>query len=132
VVGGVAPPEIVVVHGRQVIVDEGIGMDHLHGTGRGKRPRHFPPHRLAGGQHENGTDPLAAGEHRIAHGFMEGDGKLVLPGKKAVESLVHQLAAFFKVFLQVHGASLYINNLTTKMIVHEPHENNTKKDYNRQ
>ena len=46
VVGGLAAPEIVVVHGGQVVVDEGIGVDHLERAGapwrrrRPGRPQH--------------------------------------------------------------------------------------------
>lgn len=35
VVGGAPPPEVVIVHGRQVVVDEAHGVDHLHGTRSG-------------------------------------------------------------------------------------------------
>ena len=78
VVGRIAAPEVVVVHGRQVVMDQGIGMDHLHGAGSRHGMGDIAPDRLAGCQHQDRTDPFASGEDRIAHGFVEGDRKLVL------------------------------------------------------
>ena len=71
VVSGLAPAEIVVIHARQVVVDQGIGVNqlqraaHRHGlvpvqtAQPGKLQRH---HR---------TQPLAAGENAVPHGLIE-------------------------------------------------------------
>jgi len=65
VVGRLAAAEIVVVHRRQVIVDERIGVDAL------ERRRRAAGHRLpcrrqrrGGGEAERGAHPLAAGKAR--------------------------------------------------------------------
>jgi hypothetical protein len=43
VVGGPAPPQVVVIHGGQVVVDEGIGVDVFEGQGSGQGCPAVPP-----------------------------------------------------------------------------------------
>jgi hypothetical protein len=43
VIGGTSTPEIIIIHGRQIVMDQGIGMDHLHGAGSRHGLSIFPP-----------------------------------------------------------------------------------------
>ena len=75
VAGGLAAAEVVVVEGGEVVVDEGVGVDHLDGcaevgcafgdvAGAGDH---------AGGFHaEDGAEAFAAGEGAVAHGAVDG------------------------------------------------------------
>ena len=67
--GGLAAAEVVVVHRRQVVVDQGIGVHHLdrrgdaerRGAGDAELPRAF--------QHQEAAQPLAAADRGVAHGL---------------------------------------------------------------
>ena len=70
---GAAAAHGVVVHRRQVVMDERIAMDHLDGHGRPRR-RHAcggAAEQLRALQHEERAQPLAAFEARVAHGAHE-------------------------------------------------------------
>jgi hypothetical protein len=67
VVGRIPAPEVIVIHGRQVIMNQGIGMNHLHGAGRRHGMAQITSDGLACREHENRPDPLASGKNGIAH-----------------------------------------------------------------
>ena len=114
VVGGLAPAKVVVVHAGQVVVDQGVGVDHLHraGGGHGVIPVKSLFPRQAGkfqGQHR--PQPLAAGEKAVAHGLVkvrpvgllrEKSAQIVLDSLQVLliagvkPSLVHSLLLRFK------------------------------------
>ena len=71
VAGRLAAPQVVVVDGRQVVVDEGVGVDELEGGRCRQRRRQRPPETLDHGEREHGTDPLAAGQQRVPHGLAQ-------------------------------------------------------------
>jgi len=84
-----ASPVIVVVHSRQVIVNQGVGMDHLQGTGAGKGIRPGAAYHLGGGQAEDGAEPLAARKEAVAGGVHYPFRHAGLRGEKAVQGLLH-------------------------------------------
>ncbi len=75
VAGGLAAAEVVVVEGGEVVVDEGVGVEHFEGcseigyafgvsVGAGDHP---------GGFHaEDGAEAFASGEGAVAHGSVDG------------------------------------------------------------
>ena len=64
-----AAAQVVVVHARQVVVDQAVGVDALQRAGGAQhRPLRQVEH-LAGLQREEGPQPLAGPERRIAHGL---------------------------------------------------------------
>ena len=69
-VGGAAPAELVVVHGGQIVVNEGIGVDHLHAAGEGQGILHPAAAHAAGLQGQHRPDPLASGQQGILHGLL--------------------------------------------------------------
>ena len=74
VVGGLAPAEVVIVHAGQVIVDQGVGVDHLHcaGGGHGVIPvEPFFPGQAGKFQGQHRPQPLAAGEKAVAHSLVK-------------------------------------------------------------
>ena len=67
--GWLAAPQRVVVHGRQVVMDEGRRMDELHrGGGMIQRRRRGTGNR-AGGMHQPWPNALAAAQDGMAHRF---------------------------------------------------------------
>ena len=80
VAGGLAAAEVVVVEGGKVVVDEGVGVEHLEGGAEvGCAFGDFAgacDH--AGGFHaEDGAEAFAAGEDAVAHGAVYGVGQRV-------------------------------------------------------
>ena len=71
VAGWAAASEVIVIHRRQVIVHQGVGVDQLHRTGGPIQAVRFCPQGLAGGVHENRTYPLAATQRGVAHGAVQ-------------------------------------------------------------
>ena len=60
-IGWLSSTKIVIVHGRQVVVDEGHGVDHFEGDGRGHGDFGGTAKHFAGGQTEDGSNALASG-----------------------------------------------------------------------
>ena len=66
VAGGLAPAQVVVVHARQVIVDQRIAVQHLHGCGKLVGSGGIAVQHIADGQHQHGTDALSAAQQAVA------------------------------------------------------------------
>ena len=69
VAGGPATPQIVVVHGRQIVVDQRIGVDHLDGAGGRHGRLDRPAAGLRGQQHQHRPQPLARRQQAVTHRF---------------------------------------------------------------
>ena len=70
VAGRLAAPQVVVVHGRQVVVDQRIGVHEFdRARGAQRRTTTATLNKVALGQHEKSAQPLAAAEAGIAHGL---------------------------------------------------------------
>jgi hypothetical protein len=96
VAGGLAAAEVVVVEGWEIVVDEGVGVEHFQcGTevgdafgvvgGSCDHPRCFHA--------EDGAETLAAGEGAVAHGAVDGVGQGIGCGQEAFESGIGELRA---------------------------------------
>ncbi len=78
VAGETATPEVVVVHGRKVVVDQRVGVDQLDRRPERKHRGPGQPERAGCGEHQDGPDPLAAGQQRVAHRLLQpGGGKFI-------------------------------------------------------
>ena len=64
---GAAAAQIAVVHRRQIVVDERIGMHHLDRRRDLQRAASRHPEKLSAGQHQERAQPLARRQRRIAH-----------------------------------------------------------------
>ena len=58
--GGLAAPHIVIIHTGQIIVDQRIGVDHFHRTGKGQCGMWIFPARFAECERENRANSFAA------------------------------------------------------------------------
>jgi hypothetical protein len=68
---GPSAAQVVVVHGRQVVVDERVGVDELDGRGQGEHAGRVAADGPLGGQRQHGPDALAAGQQRVAHRLLQ-------------------------------------------------------------
>ena len=96
VTGGLAAAEVVVVEGGEVVVDEGVGVEHLDGgaevgDARGEVGR--AGDHACGFHAEDGAEALAASEGAVAHGAVDGVGEGVGRGQEAFEGCVVELRA---------------------------------------
>jgi len=63
--GGTAPPHVVIVHAREVVVYQRVRMDGFHRGGYADRTRAFSTRRAEGSQHQRRSDPLTGASQRI-------------------------------------------------------------------
>ena len=75
VAGRLAAPQIVVVHGREVVVDQRIGVYQLDGAGRAVQGLARDPERRPGRVDQERPHALAVAEHGIAHGLVQVRGR---------------------------------------------------------
>ena len=61
------PAQRVVVHGRQIVVHERVGVDTFDGTGQGKRIFDLPATSFSCGKTKNRTQSFASGKKTVAH-----------------------------------------------------------------
>jgi hypothetical protein len=93
VVRELAATIIVIVHRRQIVVDEGISVDAFHGAGERHRIRLLSTASRRRRKAKRGTHPLAAGKKRVTHRFVDGRGHGFFRREKAVERFVHGVGA---------------------------------------
>ena len=74
VAGGFAAPQVIVVHGRQVIMHQGIGVNQLHRTGRRIQGFEFRAQCAASGIDQTGTQAFAAIQSGVAHCLVQSPG----------------------------------------------------------
>ena len=72
--GGTATAQIVVVHRRQVVMDQRIAMDHFQRASRAENAFALDSEQPRGLRQQEGPQPLAAAERSIAHGFEQALG----------------------------------------------------------
>ena len=70
-----AAPEVVVVHRRQVVVDQRVGVDHLERARGGIDRARRAPTTSAPREAQDRPQPLAAGQDAVAHRAMHGRGR---------------------------------------------------------
>src|SRR4051794_25030704 len=91
VTGGLAAAQVVVVHRRQVVVDERVGMDQLERGRRGHHPVRIEADGLRRGQRQNRADALAAGKQRMAHRLLQAAGRLFAAEAERLQVAVNAL-----------------------------------------
>ncbi len=95
--------QIVVVERRQIIVDEGIGMQHFErGSQIVDAGRQRAGHHAARLPAENRAQAFAARKHTVTHGFVDGNRMLAFARDQAFQSLIGGDASLFQSFSE-HG-----------------------------
>ena len=102
--GGLAATQVVVVHGRQIVVHQRIGMDQLDRAGGAVGAGLVTIQCFAGGVDQQRADALATVHHAVAHGLVE---PLELRQRRDEEGFEAAVDALLTAFLVVadHHAS---------------------------
>ena len=66
---GPTAAQIIVVHGRQIVMDQGIGMDHFDGASKRQQLFSFSAEDFSRGQRKYRPYAFSAREQAIAHGL---------------------------------------------------------------
>ena len=114
--GGLAAAAVVVViHSRKVIMDQGVGVDHLECCHEGFGEFAASAVNIADAGNEEWTQALAAGEHVVAHGGGNGRSGLlslrhmVGVGQTAVQNVLavlNQFIHYFRIHIILFHSSL--------------------------
>ncbi len=92
---GLAAAQVVVIQRRQVVVDEGIGVQHFQGRAQALDPLGQRAGNGHGSLHgENRPQPLAPGKNGVAHGAVDRGRDGFDAGNKRLQRSVRQLRAF--------------------------------------
>ena len=78
--GRTAPTQVIVVHGRQVVVYQGIGVEVFDGRRRIERSLHGTAERDTGAADDRGPQALTPAEGHVAHGFDQVRRNIGVPG----------------------------------------------------
>ena len=105
VAGRLPAPQVVVVHGRQIIMDQRIAVHHLD--------RRRDPHRAAlghveqarAGRHQEWADPLAASQGGIPHGLDQPRLRPVIHDQQAIEHSLDRLRIIRQCLLKIRQGS---------------------------
>ena len=75
--GRLSPPQIVVIHTGQVVVNEGVGVNQLQRTGIGQSQMPVYPTQTGQLQRQHWADALAAAQKAVPHGLLQSSIGLV-------------------------------------------------------
>jgi len=81
---GFAAAEVIVVEGRQVIVNQGVGVDEFDGAGRMERGGDIAGENSRRLETQDRTNSFSTGKDAVTHGCMDGSG---LRGRQRKEPL---------------------------------------------
>ena len=74
VAGRQTTAEVIIIHRGQIVVDEGICMDHFNRTSSRHGNSVLSAARFGRQDDEQGAETLAGGEEAVGHGFLKGRG----------------------------------------------------------
>ncbi len=99
------PPQIVVVHRGEVIMDQGIAMHAFQRAGRVQRLLHAHAEQGRALDHEERPEPLAAAERAIAHRFQQPrrNRAEAFSRQPMVEMAFNTACMGFEAFCKSHG-----------------------------
>ena len=103
VVGRAAPAQVVVVNRRQVVVDQGKGVDALHGAGQRQGLIGVAADGLRAREGQDGAQALAAAEQGVAYGLVQSCRRLRRGRQVGVQGLVHPQPTLAQVGGKVEG-----------------------------
>jgi hypothetical protein len=105
VTGRLAAAQLVVVHGREVVVNQRVGVDHLDRRRDRKDLVGVAAERLRGRERQHRPDALAARQERVAHRLLEPRRVSARPETQALEEGVHALLQLHRISRCLHAQS---------------------------
>ena len=103
VIGRLAPAEIIVVHRRQIVVNERIGVDALDRTGERHGGLLRSTARSGRREAERRAHAFAAGKERVAHRLVDGGGLHAFLGQETIQTAIDKGGAALEVGLEIKG-----------------------------
>ena len=103
---GFPSPQIRIVHRRQVVMDQTVGMNAFDCQCRRHRVDGVRK-QLMSGQNENGPESLASGLHAVMHGFMQPRGTGLRDRQALIEALVDQSLPLLEFLGEIHDLRIY-------------------------
>lgn len=112
-VRGPAASQIVVVHGRKIVVDQGVGVDQLEGQHQRNERVRWDSKRLDGRQGEDRTNALSSRQKAVSYPLGETavGATRFLPEEK-IQGLVHPLLLMIQIILDVQKRSFLLMSST--------------------
>src|SRR6185503_17091246 len=107
-VGGFPAAEVVVVHRRQVVVNQGVGVDQFQRTGDRHQSRRLLPHRFRRGNGQDRTDSLPSRHETVPHAFVERGGWGGSRWCHLVQETIDFDPLFFEIIFDVHEISVML------------------------
>src|SRR6202030_2082035 len=99
-----ATPEIVVIHARQIVMHERVGVDAFECTSEWKRVIDLSAASFGGGKTKNWPKAFSAGEQAVAHGLVNGSRFCVLFWQMAIQCPIDLFLPRLEIRFQVHSA----------------------------
>ncbi len=114
--GGDPPAQVIVIHGRQIVMNQRVGVDTLKSTSQ--RQQWFSAGRqgLGGGQAENRPDPLAPGQKTVAHGLNMIGQRPRIRRQQRFQSLFDFRLPIGEIFFYIHMQILQFTGPISKAI----------------
>src|SRR4030043_292720 len=106
--GGFPPAKVIIIHGRKVVMDERVSMDHLQSAGKREDVISLSSNRLESSDRKNGTNPFSSIEETVPDGSVKGIRGLHLPfslrriWEISLKGRVNNHFFLLKIFLNIH------------------------------
>ena len=110
--GRLSPPQVVVIHTGQVVVNEGVGVDQLQRTGIGQSQVPVYPTQTGHLQRQHWADALAAAQKAVPHGLLQSSIGLIR-GEKSLQILLNGRLIGGISGVKIHGHSSLANSVST-------------------
>jgi len=95
-----SPSEVIVIHTREVVMNEAVGMEAFHGAGGWHRRRDLAAARLGSRQTKDGPEAFSSGEYAVAHRLVDRLRLPVRSGKIVIEGAIDCMRPFFEVGIE--------------------------------
>ena len=102
-VGRPASAQIVIVHARQIVVNQGVGVNALHGACSMDAGLTRAAAKLGSRKSQDWSEALSPGKDAVTHRLVDGGGLFRGLGEKYSECFVHFSSGLGQIGLKIHG-----------------------------
>jgi len=105
VIGRASAPEIIIIHAREIVMNEGIGVNAFDSAG-GREGEGFGATSGPGcRQAEDGSEPFSSGKQAVPHGLVD-QGRIGFCRNQPVQGFLHDGQAGFPIALGIHQTTI--------------------------
>jgi len=105
VIGRASTSEIIIIHAREIVMNEGIGVNAFDGAGGREGEGFGATSGPSSCQAENGAKPLSSGKKAVPHGLVN-QRRVGFCRNQPVQGFFHDGQAGFPIALGVHQTSI--------------------------